>query len=401
LAARSDRDVLAARQFLEPLGKLIAAASVSGKTLDLSFVIFRNHNLLRGPTAPQIEPDAGSARAVSVKFDYAKFEGMAFFQGVQFGPGTSFQGTEFRARADFRGSTFLGDAYLWNAVFADLAQFMDVPFCGAVFMKGSRFAKSADFSGATFAGLINIDNVRFEALADLSTAELADDTRQIVGVNGRGTIFSAEAVFRNREFTGLTDFEGAVFTIAPDFHGCGLHQATYFPGLGGFPDTATTRAASRYRTLGQAMADMRAHDEEAMFFALQQRALRAQRPFYDPVRLFSWFYDVSSDYGQSLSRPLGLLVGTCAGFVVLYLVGARCHTGSWDVAVPAAFEFCAQQLFRPLAVWSEAGSPKWPVNAIARAHSAWPLILATGQTLLTATWLYMIALGIRWRFRRW
>ncbi len=390
-----------ARLFLEPLSRFIAAASVSGETLDLSFVVFRNHNVIRGPTAPHGEPDAGSSRAVSIKFDRARFEGMAFFQGVQFGLGTSFHGTEFKARADFRWSTFLGDAYMWNIVFADLAQFMGVPFSGSLFMKGTRFANSADFSDATFSGSINFDNARFEALADFSTAESADGTRNIVGVHGRGAVFAAEAVFRNREFTGVTDFEGAVFSVAPDFHGCALHQATYFPGLRGFPDTSTARAASCYRTLGQAMADMRAHDEEAMFFALQQRALRAQRAVYDPVRLFSWFYDVSSDYGQSLSTPLALLVGTCVGFVALYLIGARCHTGSWDLAVSAAFEFCAQQLFRPLAVWSEAGSPKWPVNAIARPHSAWPLILATTQTLLTATWVYMIALGIRWRFRRW
>jgi uncharacterized protein YjbI with pentapeptide repeats len=387
--------------FLEPLGERLRLAVQNREVLDLSFAVFAHDHVFLMQVDGDIDALKGAVPMLSIRCDFARFEGMAFFKDIVFGPSASFQGVLFRKRVDFRGSSFRWAPHFWTATFEDIAQFMSVPFHEGASFTNAHFRKSADFSNAILTGKVELGSSTWEETAKFSTSSSDHAERRIQSLDAQAAVFKKGVSFQNRTFEGTTNFEKAVFGLAPDFHGCTLHQATYFPRIDSFTDTSSPRAASCYRTLAQFAADMRAHDEEAMFFALQQRALRTDRAWHDPIRLFSVFYDCTSTYGQSLMKPLLLFTLTLLAAVAIYAVAAHEQRGTWSQALAAGCAFASQQLLRPFASWSDIDTGKWPLCALGIRGVLWPHYVGSLQTLFTATWLYLAALGIRWRFRRW
>lgn len=380
---------------LTPIGELLKEAASGSAALDLSFSHFPKMALLKSSPAPSIAEGPGC----SIKFDHAVFHDAVFFQ-LRFGPSTSFHHTRFKARADFRGSVFVHDAYLWNAVFDDIAQFMGVVFFRSLNMGTIVFNKSADFTDATFGDGITMHNAKFHGDLIFAATGPKAELKGITQLLARRAEFLGEARFMNRDFFGVTDFRESTFAKAPDFHGCLLHQATSFPRRAAFQDIESPEAASRYRTLFQAMGNVRDHENEAMFFALQQETLRRSMKWYEPLRAVSWVYDKASDYGQSIARPLVLFISTQLLFGLVYFGLGACHQGALEGVAGAAAVFTGQQVFRPFFVWTDS-IDKWPRGQLAAATAWWPFVLATVQTLVSILAIYFLALGTRWRFRRW
>ena len=110
--------------------------------------------------------------------------------------------------------------------------------------------------------------------------------------------------------------------------------------------------------------------------------------------------DIRTDYGQSIARPLIMFALVQLLFCSMYLLLGAQHLDGISRAVGPALAFGWQQVLRPFSVWADAVE-RWPRRDLADVRAAWPFVLGTAQTLVSALCLYFLALGTRWRFRRW
>lgn len=254
-----------------------------------------------------------------------------------------------------------------------------------------------------------------------------------------GVKFYAEVTFENRIFQKKTLFSDNMFYTAPKFHNCVLHQDTDFIGSS-FKDTYSEGAEHAYRTLKFAMDEKRARREESMFFALEQRSIlntplrrynfilidfiriiidriiiwsiSSKRDLelyenrlpkyvfkhpgfcvYLTEKIISFLYLLASDYGQSIKRPVVILITQI--FIIFPLIYKSCFakylviSDRWSLAYHMSF----QQLFRPFEVYT--------VKFYEQYHDT-PLslyTLATIQSLLNITLVTLFLLAIRGRFR--
>lgn len=101
-----------------------------------------------------------------------------------------------------------------------------------------------------------------------------------------------------------------------------------------------------YRTLKLAMENLRARDEEAQFFRLEQRSKRNRDDIPKSVKFASYVYELSADYGQSLLRPWICFAGLFLLFAMLnvlrFQIEAETGMPTWE-ALSETF----QQTFWP------------------------------------------------------
>ena len=371
-------------------------ASNPSASVDLSFAVFRNDFPAEIPGDWNLTP---RAQQVLMPLLVPGVDGRVLFEGARFvgrvnsarrhwAEGSSFRFACFCESADFTEAQFGADVSFEMASFGKEVWFTRAHFSLARFT-GAQFDGKADFAGAKFRDGLRLERTAFKADVDFSADRDDDRHLNVASMVADSACFAEEVSFVGRNFTGTTSFQDATFSKAPDFHGCALHPATYFPQISGFLDTTSPWAASRYRVLGRAMADMRNHDHEGIFFGLQQRALRKKLPLSSPIRWFSSFYDLASDYGQSLGRPMVLLITTTVLAWCCYAFLVCPGSMALPERVGPSLALTFQQIFRPFSVWTDVGD------------RGWILAIGAAQTLLTAVWVYLIALGIRWRFRRW
>ena len=214
--------------------------------------------------------------------------------------------------------------------------------------------------------------------------------------------FRGSAVFSNRRFTDTTRFVGATFHQAPKFHNAALHQDTDFTGAA-FLDRSG-RAAPAYRTLKLAMEQVRARDEEGMFYALEMESRRRRDDTPKAVKLFSLLYEVGSDYGRSLVRPLVLLVGVTLLFYLIY--AALGSEGGREAYPGAPLRLAMEQIVRPFALLTTDYESIAPysdyteqVRKILDGAPFAARALATVQSLLSLGLIALFILALRRRFR--
>ncbi len=318
-------------------------ADFSGARFDRGLVIFRESKFSHG----------------NVNFSNVHFNGGdVFFNEATFSGGyANFSGAEFtKGIVSFSGATFSGGSAL----------FFETTFrVGLVNFHGAKFIsnKGDNFSGARFSGgAVDFGEARFSSLANFTAPEgeddkymerrifrLADFSRaQFEGIS-EGDDFKG-VNFENRIFLRQTSFKDCFFASAPQFHGCALHQNTVFPGEENFKDTKSDGAASAYRTLKLAMENARSRNEEAMFYALEQKSLRNRDDTPNLVMLASYLYEMFSDYGQSFGLPLFWMLFVSFVFSQFYgdMAGAAetsCLQKMGNVG------FAVQQIFRPFEIW--------------------------------------------------
>jgi hypothetical protein len=195
------------------------------------------------------------------------------------------------------------------------------------------------------------------------------------------------------------NFAHCEFYVAPEFHGATLHQDTRFPHIYAFREIGSENAAAAYRTLRQAAEANSARQEEAMFYALEQRTLRKLSGAQTKWENFaSWLYDRMSAYDVNFWRPLGWLLVVMLLFGIAYAIAA-----SWPIDRNSSFDsarladglvFSLQQVVNPFWVWR---TPDLPWKAV------WPnavKVTATLQSLLTTGLFALALLALRWRFKR-
>ncbi|MGH8579132.1 MAG: hypothetical protein ACREVK_03065 [Gammaproteobacteria bacterium] len=150
-------------------------------------------------------------------------------------------------------------------------------------------------------------------------------------------------------------------------------------------------AVRAYRTLKLAMESLRDRPNEAMFFAYEQVALRTTKQAPRLVRVLSLLYGVSSDYGQSIGRPLLWLALTT--FVSFCVYAWRLDIGVQDVFSGEALERTLRATVEPLVN---------PFGAFRPSAVVYPFrvqLLMLLQSLLSLVWITLLLLALRRRFK--
>ena len=325
-------------------------------------------------------------------FRSAQFSGGgAYFQRALFSGGHAhFDGAEFSGgSADFEGAEFPGH----------VADFQNAKFSGAYvsFRDAKFFDAVAFFAGAEFS-----DTVYF----DRSSAPSADGqtSNTFRSAHFHDATFNADVWFNNQSFLCKTSFDDTTFGRAPEFHGCALHQDTTFPPLENFKDTQTERAAHAYRTLRLAMKQQEAHEEEAMFWALEQRSKRNNLDLKKPKNwlpwALSWGYDLLSNYGLNAGLPVRWL----GGWVVYSTVIYACAAGSLEKLAGVnhwlgALGFSIAQMARPFFIWGDYDGTDIKAALGSNEFSFLIKMLATVDSIVSLTLVALFILAVRRRFR--
>ena len=355
-----------------------------------------------------------------VSFDRSSFVGDASFNSTVFKKGSSFDSALFQGKASFPFARFLDVTIFVSAVFEGAANFNASNILGASFLS-AYFKNDGLFNGATFSELANFDKIQVDGSIRFVDAQIngqvsfnnaviaGDANYYLTGVKKSNSnysiplasfdnsMFTGDVNFDNRTFTDTTSFRNTVFAKAPSFHNCELHQNTIFESAT-FSDTSE-ESSSAYRTLKLQMENVRARREEAMFYALEQQCLRNNKNIPRSVKLFSWLYDVTSTYGQSVGKPLAWLFATFMLFPLIYtsVCDVCCNfKSSFDMTkVGESFALSVQQMVNPFWIWRSTEFPDWAsTNLLAIKY------IATLQSLVSLAFIALFLLALRWRFKR-
>ena len=389
-------------EFDKKISTLLTKALREQATLNLSGVVFPSEARFQGREFPD------------VNFSYAQFKKHAYFWDTKFKGHANFSSAEFKGQASFNNAKFMGEyTFFLNTKFEKNADFKDVIFGGndvsfnnVKFKKTVSFqhsifsSESAKFRDAEFNDLATFQKARFEGHADFRTPGNNSDVAAFHGVvNFEGVEFLDYAFFENRIFRKRTIFKNCIFHIAPRFHGCRFHQDTDFTDAR-FLDKQGDEAARAYRTLKLDMEEKRARQEQLTFYALEMKSRRSaeKRKF---LKFISWLYEVTSDYGQSISQPLILLGFSFAFFAIIYailfLAVPMVNCEKTDILVLTS-RFSLEQIIRPFGALNSLLLPEL-LKKVSPANLLLLRLIAALQSLLSLVLLLLSALAARWRFK--
>ena len=325
----------------------------------------------------------------SASFNEVIFEVEAWFKDVTFTQGLTFQSVTFAETAVFRGSTFSVNADFREAVFSGGTDFSEATFSG-----------NTDFSEVTFEDLAWFNSVCFEKPSRFSDAR-----------------FNTNASFNSAQIKQAFDLSGARFKEVPDFRQTHCEEAPLLDDVhidstiikqrksSHDPDFTVT---ANYRALKRLAIQGHDHKHEVEFFAEE---LRSKRLMVDKRWHWDWIlsgvFQITSDYGRSILRPLLfwlLIVGLSATSYLLTAtqptgnVALQCVKGEgwqWVSAIQLAI---GKGLLFPGIVDRTLMMQAYDClygDTIPTLTSA-----ALGlQTLLSSALLFLILLGIRNRFK--
>lgn len=321
----------------------------------------------------------------------AKYKGGASFRATKIDDYARFNGSEFEKDLDFTQGVIDGVASFDGVIFKCAARF-DMTRLHAIHLNRTKARGRVTFKNACISNAIESRDATYEGGFNLSGMKKVDGNAACEGELNEvffiGVNFMRRAVFSNRNFCNATSFENSTFERAPEFYNSNLHQDTSFEGSE-FKDTASDSSRA-YRTLKLAMENVRSKREEGMFFALEQRCLRRNKSISISVRVLSLLYDVSSGYGQSVTRPMLGMLGVAAVFMLIYAsIYAPSINDMLDfITLKDAFVLSIKQMVSPFYIWRESG-----VGLAAQ-------VLGTLQSILFLGMFALFLLAVRWRFKR-
>ncbi|MDO9460908.1 MAG: pentapeptide repeat-containing protein [Alphaproteobacteria bacterium] len=332
------------------------------------------------------------------------------FSLATFGDGADFSGVVFGDYADFSSANFMSGGNFHKATFGAMAIFRGARFGYFPNFEGAIFGFIGEFRDSIFVNAANFSKAKFHGYTNFSAdAEFRD-------INFSDAKFKRHCFFNNRAFVTGGSFNGAVFEGLVEFHGCKFHQGMSFHetrflktkgekrGTQKDINERTERLERSYRTLKLKMEELRARNEEAMFFALEMECRRNRGDVPRIERIAAMLYKHLSDYGQSIRWPLSWLGGVTVimGSIYFYLLWATFSPAPTDIwggapKVKSVVAFTVEQMFRPFYVWSK-DSAGIRLNLFDDSALLIPL-LASLQSLATLSLLALFLLALRRRFK--
>ncbi len=342
-------------------------------------------------------------------FQNAKFEYNSKFKGSEFFGLASFDSVKFSYVADFSNCTFFDSVFFPNASFSGHAEFSEAKFLKNLYFFGVEVKSGTKFSRSEHHGSTNYSNSRFHGLVFFEETEffadvMFNDVEFSRGVFYRETKFHGPALFntaffeRQAFFLGvnfwnvaifesisskasfvLTDtkfhdvpsFVQAHFIEAPSFeyvdfgNESGRKSRMTSPGKNyekSSPYSSRWRALKRLATQG---AD---HSNETYFFKKELIARRlVEDKIYDPVLLFGIVYQILSDFGHSIIRPIAwwLLLWVGSAWFYLQNLGAppEARVGFFEWIGSYVFALANNTQVAPSCVSGE-GDPIWAASLL-------------------------------------
>lgn len=256
----------------------------------------------------------------NVHYREAKFEDQSFFMHAHFGGDASFG--SFNGAARFESAIFDGEAWFSRAVFEQMARFNNALFKGGARFECCTFEGDAAFSAARFGRYAIFDHTIYRGQVSFQAVE-------------------AQSAFTmaNASFSDVPNFDQATFGEAPrlDNFGIptrnekGLFRAAFSNTFKGNSNTDAGQEwqelkrqrielGVRWRTLKRLATQGHDHQRELYFF--REEMLTSRWIKDKPWHTFFWFgvlYQVLSDFGRSVSRPLVCWLIWLLAFWALYL----------------------------------------------------------------------------------
>ena len=275
-------------------------------------------------------------------FESATFSERADFGAVTFSRSAVFQSAMFSERALFHSAAFSDLADFWSAAFSDAADFGSAAFADVAVFWSATFSDQADFQSAAFSDQAVFTQAQFSGFASFAGASFKQ-AAVFTAVQGReGSAFTLE----NAVFHQIPDFIQAHFQEAPRLDNVRVSQngdalsfwrapLTWLRGL--VTVNKDPDLSARWRNLKRLAIQAHDHERELDFFAgevLSQRWVSDKPlPWFwkdrDGRRRLSWpngerfwfgvLYQLFSNFGRSILRPLAVWVLLILAFAVIDL----------------------------------------------------------------------------------
>jgi hypothetical protein len=340
---------------------------------------------------------AASNQNSAVDFSGHVFNSAVDFKGFTFPGEANFSGCQFLATALFSGATFVGKADFSHAIFKEYVALDRITFQNDAIFEHAHFRQHAYVVHAKFTHA-NFTSATFHGVCELTGSTFSGET------DFTGATFEDDPIFKGVQFKHpLTTFASATFNNVPDFRNSGFEFSPILYGIGvGDPKTnraAEAEDADKYRRLKVLAADAKDYQGELRFFADELRAKRGyETEGWWAIRL-NKLYERSSNFGQSVARPFGWLVG-------LILLSGVVRVGA---CLPSSLGAIGPHFAMALADTALlVGSDKWELrmNALPEAVKACSFdygllqhVAALLQSGLGLVLLFLVGLGLRNRFR--
>ena len=287
-------------------------------------------------------------------FSLHVFESDADFRKFQFPGEVSFQSAEFKRYAKFESAVFIYDANFktvtfskvckfGNSTFTKMADFCEAEFCGDAHFKSAEFEGSASFQGATFSRLASFTHTKFKNEASYTNATFWGLTKfndsefegaamflQCSfkrGISFEGSSFKKIAMFNAVSGKGFFSVSSVKFSSLPDFTEAHFEEAPLFDDVELKSECFEKSQAhetklnlpSHWRALKRLAIQAHDHERELQFFKGEIIARRGTEDKLTHVRFwFGWLYQLLSDFGRSMGRPLIWLGISLLIFAIFY-----------------------------------------------------------------------------------
>lgn len=377
------------------LSEYIEGKRVQGKSIDLCGLVHWD----RLTFAMRYSSDFNSGQTTH----YKNLPALAL-DGAQFPRGVDFRELHFAKRVYARNVVFGGQAEFSQTRFSDHADFSGSVFADDAVFFDTKFEKRADFSGVRFRSKLVFALAEFSGEADFSLRHMnaflppPESEESIQMALFHDAKFLGPSRFNDRIFLSGPSFQRAEFCVAPEFHNASFHQSANFDGAN-FSDTSSRGADHAYRTLKLAMERLGARDEQANFFALEQRA-RAEKPLTPcSVKFFSYLYWLSSDFGQSFIRPLVLLAAVTTIFGLSYALTMPTIAAGQTPSLVFIAGFTLEQLIRPFSIWGPDALTKSGLVPASLGCELVLKVIATVHALASLGLIALALLALRRRFK--
>ena len=163
------------------------------------------------------------------------------------------------------------------------------------------------------------------------------------------------------------------------------------------------------------MEDRRDRLQEGRFFAYEKRCEREDLRTAWLERKLSYFYDWTSEYGQSILRPILSLTIFTIGILLLYITLVEffisdvyreaLKTDQWGF-IWTMLRFTLEQIHRPFQIWapgyvsSLSNGGEIVLSELMNALDIAIRLVSTIQAVVTLGLVTETLLAVRWRFRR-
>lgn len=364
-------------------------------------------------------------------FSKSKFLGYSSFSDSKFLREVSLAAVEFNSYALFSGSIFEGSVKFADSIFGGQLRSHDK---GAVNrFSDCRFRGVADFSRAVFKFGASFTANIFERPVYFQSTEFPRELYLRQGCFAQ-TQFKEIVIFTGNSSNYFSIFEGAIFNVPIQLEDLGdiaawrqfyvdLGQArrtgllrTQFVALPSTyiaewltrptslqrgDDRSLRQIESACRILKQNMEKLSDKGREQMFFSFELIARRHRSGVSLWERAFSFIYEITSKFGQSLSRPILMFLAIIPIFAILYMYIFYFAGREIDKSVILqCFGLSIGRVF-PFGLMN-INTSEYHLTVLGQGDTIYSFalrVLATLQSLIALAFAFLLGLALRRRFQ--